>query len=242
MLTDRDNRFCGILFFTCAIFLSGCATSPEQAAPVSKAPAKVEVPDNSVAIANLLAAAEKAISADRLMSPVHDNAYDRYQAVLLMEPSNAQAISGLQQVLLRYIALTRSAIARQKWSLANTYLARAARLDASAGLVKELTLSLKQQMAAEAEQRGAQEGVFPLNAKLFARRDASIVAELQAIARRVKSTEETLLIVAPTDADGRWIYSQMKAAVPGFRLRGDIKLGRKVKVVLRTPIDAPRGE
>jgi len=190
----------------------------------------------------LLAAAEKALSADRLMSPQHDNAYDRYRAVLLLRPDDAQAISGLQQVFLRYIALARTAIAKSRWTNAKTYLTRANVVNPDHDLTKAVKKSLVAQRAkaqTNAERETPEEGVYKLNANLVAKRDPVVLQTLQGIAERMRETGETMMIVAKSDADGRWIYSQMKKAVPGYRLRGDIRLGGKTKIKLRAPIEVP---
>lgn len=230
-------------------FLGGCATAPELVAPAQQEvsvelereqSAATESARVAAMVEGLLSDAESALAADRLMSPGHDNAYDRYSAVLQLIPDHPQAMSGLQLVYLRYLALARSAIAKEGWGRALTYLSRAEQINPGHDQVAELSRSLIEQRSAqqaESARDESSEGVFRLDASQLRKRAPAVVAELQAIAKRVQSTDETLVIVAPTDADGRWMYSQMKAAVPGFRLRGDIKLGRKVKVVLNSPID-----
>jgi hypothetical protein len=40
------------------------------------------------------------------------------------------------------------------------------------------------------------------------------------------------MIIARTDVEGRWIYQKMRDAVPGYRVRGDIKLGNPPRVQL----------
>jgi len=241
MLTVRNIESWKTLPLVLALALGACVSSPNQRAPALEARAEVSraAPDTSLA---LLAAAEKALAADRLMSPSHDNAYDRYKAVLILRPGNEQATSGLQQVFLRYLALTRSALAKARWRQAETYLARANIVSPNHSLVEALAFRLKEQRSAQVRADAPDnevDAVFRLDATQVARRDPAILDQLRIIAERMKETGETMLIVSLSDVDGRWLYSQMKASVPGFRLRGDIRLGRKVKVVLRAPIDVP---
>jgi len=241
MLTVRNFESWKILPLALALALGACMNNPNQPAPAveAKAEAHKVAPDTSLA---LLAAAEKALAADRLMSPSHDNAYDRYRAVLMLKPGNEQATSGLQQVLLRYLALTRSALAKGRWKQAETYLARANVVSPKHSLIKALAVQLKEQRSVQVRADTPDkdlDAVFRLDAAQVARRDPVILDQLRVIAERMKETGETMLIVSLSDSDGRWLYSQMKASVPGFRLRGDIRLGRKVKVVLRAPIDVP---
>jgi len=241
MLTVRNIESWKVLPLVLALSLGACMSASNQPAPAVEAQAEAPkaAPDTSLA---LLAAAEKALAADRLMSPSHDNAYDRYRAVLMLRPGNEQAASGLQQVFLRYLALTRSALAKARWHQAETYLARANIVSPDHSLIKALASQLKEQRSAQLRADAPNkedDTVFRLNAAQVARRDPGMLSQLRGIAERMKETGETMLIVSLSDVDGRWLYSQMKASVPGFRLRGDIRLGRKVKVVLRAPIDVP---
>ena len=241
MLTVRNIEYWKLLPLVLALSLGACVSAPNPPAPAVEAQtvAPKSRPDTSVA---LLMAAEQALSADRLMSPAHDNAYDRYRAVLLLKPGNEQATSGLQQVFLRYLALTRSALAKARWRQADVYLARASIISPGHPLVKTLASELKRQRFAQAAVDAPDDAVFRFDTARVAKRDPAILGQLRHIAERMKETGETMLIVSLSDASGRWLYSQMKAAVPGFRLRGDIRLGRKVKIVLRSPVDAPSNQ
>jgi serine/threonine protein kinase len=56
-------------------------------------------------ISSLLAAADADLQADRLQSPPGDNAVQKYRQVLQLEPSNLEALEGLQNVGEKYIVL-----------------------------------------------------------------------------------------------------------------------------------------
>lgn len=241
MLTVHNIERWKLVPLVLTLCLGGCVSAPNHRAPAIEAQPAIQKarPDTSVA---LLAAAERALAADRLMSPAHDNAYDRYRAVLLLKPRNKQAVSGLQQVFLRYLTLTRSALAKARWHQADAYLARANIISPNHSLIKTLASELNKQRSAHALADTKDEGggaVFRLDAAQVAKRDPAILDQLRLIAERMKETGEVMLIVSLSDADGRWLYRQMKASVPGFRLRGDIRMGRKVKIVLRSPMNVP---
>jgi serine/threonine protein kinase len=56
-------------------------------------------------ISALLTAADKDLQADRLQTPAGDNAVQKYRQVLQLEPSNLEALEGLQKVGEKYIVL-----------------------------------------------------------------------------------------------------------------------------------------
>jgi len=76
-------------------------------------------------ISRHLAAAEKAMKAGRLTTPLRDNAYKYYQTVLAMEPDNAQALTGLQKIAGRYVQFIGKAKAEGRLNDAKLYLQRA---------------------------------------------------------------------------------------------------------------------
>ncbi len=74
--------------------------------------------------------------------------------------------------------------------------------------------------------------VFALASADLGARNAAIREELAAIARRAREADSRLLIVARNDAEGRWMYQQMREAVDGYRLRGNIEIAPRPRVVL----------
>ena len=72
----------------------------------------------------LLAAAERDLAARRLTSPVGNNAWEKYQRVLELEPANQDAITGLQRVIESYGELFGSAVEQEDFDKAATYLYR----------------------------------------------------------------------------------------------------------------------
>ena len=93
---------------------------PEGAAPA----ADVTSPAEQVAL--LLFAAGTDVEALRLMSPPGQNAYDKYRAVLNIEPDNRFARDGLMTLSTRYLALAYQALDAQRLDRAATYIDNAA--------------------------------------------------------------------------------------------------------------------
>ena len=78
---------------------------PEQPAPPAAAPATVtdtHTSDNP-AITPLLEAADRALAANQLTTPVGNNAYELFKSVLVIDPQNSDAIAGIGNIRQRYV-------------------------------------------------------------------------------------------------------------------------------------------
>lgn len=225
------------------LLLAGCGTAPvvppEPEAPVAEP--EEELPSRAerqaALIENWLDEADRALSQDRLLTPANNNAHDRYRAVLLLDPGNTRASSGLQAIVLRYLELARLAAGRGALSEAEAFLERAAFVDEDNPLVAEFAQTIvaereRQRTAAALEREGRR---YQLNTQQLSARSEELVDELHELAREVRESEEFVLITARTDAEGRWIYQQMREAVPDYRLRGDIHLGSPPRIELEDP-------
>ena len=67
------------------------------------------------------------------------------------------------------------------------------------------------------------------------KQSAKIQEEIAVIARQARDKGAFFLITAPSDDLARWIFGVMRAAVPGYRLRGNIELAGRSGVRLRLP-------
>lgn len=234
------------IWLSLLLALTGCnalpqpASQPSQApeAPAPSAPTEVSLKERRQAsIERWLKEAEQALSENRLLTPVGDNAHDRYRAVLLLDPENQRAASGLQAVTLRYVALARSAAGRGALGEAESFLRKAREVDDDNPLVEELAQNIatereRQQNAASVEREGQR---YQLNPHQLSARAPELVEQLHELAKQVRESGEFMLIVARTDAEGRWIYQQMREAVPEYLLRGDIHLGSPPHIELQAP-------
>lgn len=232
---SRSQGCLGLIVVLLGSLLVGCAV--EAPKPVLKpAPDPQQVRRQS--IENLLSLAERALRADRLASPAHDNAADRYHAVLKLDPSNPQARTGLQLVVMRYVDLARQALAKSRVEKADYFLARARGVGGVAADNSLLAELQKNITAAQAGQsRAADRSRYDLDRQQLSAKTPELVGLLAEIAERVRDTDEALLIVARTDSEGRWLYQQMRRAVPGYRLRGDIQIGKVPHILLQAPIE-----
>lgn len=223
--------------------LAGCSNpAPAPSAPPETTAEPVIAPEPKLTreqrLEQWLDEGDRALSADRLLTPLGDNAHDRYRAVLIYDPDNSRAISGLQAIALRYLDLARSAAARSAFSQAHGYLDLAASVDPENPLVKSFKEKVSQQQERlQNTDPLTQDGqVVQLNGELLRQRADDLVAELHQLAQRVKDSGEFVLIVARTDAEGRWVYQQMREGVPDYLLRGDIHLGSPPRIELQPPL------
>ena len=106
---------------------------PSEPTPIPVEPAPPEVATTSPAVSSpaeqvalLLFGASTDVEALRLMSPPEQNAYDKYRAVLNIEPDNSSARQGLAALSDRYLALAYQAMDAQRLERAATYIDKAA--------------------------------------------------------------------------------------------------------------------
>lgn len=105
--------------------------SESTPAPIEPAPPEIVTTSASVSspaeqVALLLFGASSDVEALRLMSPPGQNAYDKYRAVLNIEPGNSAARQGLAALSDRYLALAYQALDAQRLERAATYVDNAA--------------------------------------------------------------------------------------------------------------------
>ncbi|MYM63279.1 N-acetylglucosaminyltransferase [Pseudomaricurvus sp. HS19] len=186
-------------------------------------------------VRSLLAQGEAALEADKLLQPEANNAFDRFQAVLLLQPDNQQAQSGLKQISARYAQLARDALAHSKLTIAREYARSAELVDPDSPLLPELQVAIARAAAQQA--RATKELEFPLALTALNQRDAEQLPVLAELVARVRESHESLLIVARNDAEGRWVYQQLRNYAEGYRIRGDIKVGPQPHIVVLPPID-----
>lgn len=183
-------------------------------------------------LADMLYDAKGAYDDNRLMLPAGNNAYEKYQEVLQVDPGNTIALEGIQEIALRYIALADSAINQGEYANADALLGRAARL----GPDRPELLPMKERLA---KARLNKVEVRELDAAAVSARSLEAMTELAEVAQQIKSAEATFLIRARSDEEGRWIYQTMRDAVGGYRLRGNIDISGTPGIVITVPANAP---
>ena len=95
---------------------------PEQA---SKSQETVINQPQPVAIQRLLDAATRALMENRLTTPAGDNAFQLYKSVLVIDPDNAAAHSGIEAIRQRYLHWLDKALAENKTTAAQMYWQKA---------------------------------------------------------------------------------------------------------------------
>jgi len=186
--------------------------------------------DNRDKIPDILYAALQALSDDRLLTPVDDNAHGRFKRVLAMDPKNELALQGLQDIVVRYLQLAGESMRRGIFDEAEIMLDRARFVDSSHPGIATAAEALRLEMSSN-------DLFFKLDYPIYSARSELAENELADIARQTREHDAFFLITAPNDSLARWMVSVMRAAVSGYRLRGNIELSSRLGIRLRMPSD-----
>ena len=236
-----------LLFFPlCGLLLGSCQTPAVESTPGESRPANEALDirvlsdaevysgsdsaDISRMIPDIWYAALQALSEDRLLTPVDDNAHGRFKSVLAMDPKNELALEGLQDIVVRYLQLAGEAMNRGIFDEAETLLGRARFVDPSHPGIASWAEALRLEM-------NSNDLFFKLDYSSYSARSELAQNELADIARQTREHEAFFLITAPNDDLARWMVSVMREAVNGYRLRGNIELSSRLGIRLRMPND-----
>lgn len=181
-------------------------------------------------IPDILYEALQALNADRLLTPIDDNAHARFKRVLAIDPQNQIALEGLQDIVERYLVLAQQSMRRGQFVEAGELLERARFVDAEHPEIEAVAEALKRELDSD-------DLFFELDYPAYVAHSEAAVQELQEVARQAREHEAFFLITAPNDALARWMVSVMREAVSGYRLRGNIELSSRLGIRLRMPSD-----
>jgi len=228
----------------CVLLLGSCQTPPVESTPGESRPANEaldirvlseaevysgsETAVNRDMIPDILYAALQALSEDRLLTPVDDNAHGRFKRVLAMDSKNELALEGLQDIVVRYLQLAGESMNRGIFDEAETLLGRARFVDSSHPGIASAAEALRLEM-------NSNDLFFKLDYPSYSARSELAQNELADIARQTREHEAFFLITAPNDDLARWMVSMMREAVSGYRLRGNIELSSRLGIRLRMP-------
>lgn len=205
---------------------------PEPEPVFEPEPAQVFLTDEELRrgrlLADILYAAQQAIADNRLQLPANNNAYDRFREVLQLDPGNAVALAGIQEIAVRYVGLADAATALGQYDNAESYLGRAMRIDAA---LPELAAARERLEVA----RQNKMEVYNLDPAGLNSKSVEMLVHLAEIARHIQDEEATFLINARSDEEGRWIYKTMREAVGGYRLRGNIGIAGTPNILVTVP-------
>jgi len=89
---------------------------------------------------------EQHLQANRLSTGVGGNALACYQEVLDKEPTNAEALAGLEKIEARYVALIKRTLTQKKWDKAKTYLERLRKVNSQSPFLADTKLETQLQL------------------------------------------------------------------------------------------------
>lgn len=234
------------LFLVVLASLSACAApvpAPKADVAVVAPKAKQRLEVRGSTLDRLLEQADAAYNRGRYTLPAENNAYDIYRAVLMIEPANTQAQAGLDAVLLAYVNNARRVMASGQLDAAQELANRGAEYFPSALLLTELGDEIRQARAAisatraEAAHAEVLDGEKILLPELeLDEHSEEVVERLAAIAQRLRDSDESVMIYARNDRQGRWIYQTLQQAATDYRIRGDIRISRVPAIVIMQPL------
>ena len=217
------SRAAALLGAALILIVACTSTEPDDVLP-SLPPAPELAPDDE-AVALLLEAAADDFEHDRLITPPGDNAHDRLLVVLALDPDNLQATEGLERIVERYLEFASRAAERSHFARARSMLDRARVVQRNHPEIQ----ALEQQVTLLAEAKRVR---IQLDRRAVAARDASASARLRNIGSRAKMPNTRVTIVARSDAEGRWMYQQMREAPGERRIRAELTIGSPPSVEL----------
>lgn len=222
-----------------ALWLGGCVTTPPvpapRAVPVPEpekpaGPTPEEIRQRNVEF--FLQRAEAAQQQGYLTRPAGASAYDYYLRARQLDPGNSRAASGIQTIVIELVERARDALRRRSFGQVNSFLNRAEALAPGNALVKEVRAQLVRERSRASVELPEGEAVALPAGALSAKSDAAKQL-LQDTAQRIQRENLRVVIVARSDAEGRWIYRQLREAVSGYRVRANIRVGRPPQLILQ---------
>ena len=179
-----------------------------------------------------------AFEQDKLTTPKTQSAYHYLTKVLAKEPGNPQALVALEKIVQRYYKLLQSSLNKGKVKQARVFLSRAGtvipkhhQLGAMGALIDNYVPKKTKLAAVAKAEIAAPETAEPAMRKqkllvpeaLIKQQDELLAQWLIRVAKKAHQLQATMLIVAPTDAQARWVYQTMNSADPEQRIRANIK-------------------
>lgn len=213
----------------------------QYTATKNPSPKAVEVPTAFERLTQrLIEQGETALSAQRLLTPVDDNANLYFQAALGRDPGNFKAIQGITAIVDVYTQWAWQAAKNRNYKQAERYLDSARSVNPEDPAIVEMTsrvndLKTRREQAARVskaesklqesnelvseEPKPLKEDQFLLPETLFSLSEDEIIAKIQPIIEEVAKTDRPLAIYWPNDKEARLIYQIINSRVPEFRVR-----------------------
>lgn len=192
----------------------------------------------AVVFDRLIQEAEKAVLEGRLTTPANNNALDKLRAAGLVRPDDPRVQAGVQAIVDSYEKLVAEALHTGNLEQAGKLLRRLLLVAPKHERAADFRQQIAEARAARPEQTSVPDpqGRVWLSPSALRARGEPITAVLQALAEEVQRSDWSIHIYARTDEEGRWIYKTLKEAVPGYRIRGDIRISATPYVQLMDPL------
>ena len=208
---------------------TGCAAPPSASSPVGPAspPPSAQTPSAQPddAVFAVLAAAERALAEDRLLTPPDDNAHMHFARAIEMAPHLPEAQAGKERIVERYIALAHRAIGRESWRSARVMLERARQVDSRHPGIAPLWRQV--QLLANAERL-----TLDLAHRAVRERRPAVAAKLAAFGKQARRPNARVTIRAGSDLDARWMHEQLRKAPGTEPVRGGTEIGVPPRVII----------
>jgi hypothetical protein len=178
---------------------------------------------------NLVELGEIALAAERLLTPVEDNANLYFQAALGRDKGNFRATQGIASIVDIYTGWAWGAAKGRNYQKAERYLDDARSVNPEDPTIVEMTsriidLKTKRKRIVKQEKKAPEpvelkEGQYLLPKTLFSLTEDEIISEIQPIIDAVSKTGQSLEIYWPNDKEARLIYQIINSRIPEFRVR-----------------------
>jgi len=207
---------------------------PEQVSSEKPGETAKQLPVINTALERYLNLATAAFNKDQLLTPEADSAFNYYAEAQKLDAQDPRAARGFERITERYLTLALQAADRSSFAMARSMLGRAKvvfqRVHANnPDFASPNFESIAQQIEVLSS---AETTRLKLNSKLIKSRDGVLINQLKAIGSLAKKPDTRVIITVRNDADGRWVYQQLRKAPGEFRIRGEIKIGTPERVEL----------
>jgi len=176
-------------------------------------------------VANILYDGMRALREDRLTTPAEDSAFHYFNRALALDPGNQVAIDGVQEIVARYLELMEKASRQGHFETAEQFLDRARMVNPDASGIAAAIDNLQME-------RERTHSVHRFEFVGVRNQQPSVAESLRQIASTVSETNAFVLITAPSDEMGRWMYAQVQSGMNNSRIRADIEIGEQPSVRL----------
>ncbi len=176
-------------------------------------------------IADLIEAATAAYEQDRLLTPAGDNAVEYLHHLANLDPANADAAQLTDLIVERFLEKATQDAERGYFVRARTMVDRARIVQADHPAIEPVAATVET-LAQALRIR------IPLDRHAITNRTSEASARLRNIGARAKLPNTRVIIVARSDAEGRWMYQQMRAAPGERRIRAELTIGSPPSIEL----------